>query len=146
MNYFDVSYLVRLYFEEPGSHEVRQLRTAEPWACGWMGKIEMQAAFHRKFRERKVERTYYQALLAQFREDCRKGEFCWLSLGIELAEDTGELFQGMPPDLFLRSADALHLACARHHGYRVIYSNDRNLLAAAKYFGLQGRNVIATSF
>ena len=69
-----------------------------------------------------------------------------VSLGIELAEETGELFQGMPPDLFLRSADALHLACARHHGYRVIYSNDRNLLAAAKYFGLQGRNVIATSF
>ncbi len=42
----------------------------------------------------------------------------------------------------LRGADALHLCCAKQHGYRTIHSNDRHLLAAAGHFGLRGRNVV----
>ena len=145
MNYFDTSYLVRLYFEESGSKEVRELRTSEPWACAWLGRIEMQAAFHRMFRERQIERGPLRMLLAQFSEDCQRGEFKWLPFELKLAGGIGEIFKELPRDQFLRSSDAVHLACARRHGYRVIFSNDRNLLAAAKYFGLQGRNVIPVS-
>jgi len=105
----------------------------------------MQAAFHRKFRERQIERGPLRMLLAQFSEDCQRGEFKWLPFELKLAGGIGEIFKELPRDQFLRSSDSVHLACARRHGYRVIFSNDRNLLAAAKYFGLQGRNVIPVS-
>jgi len=47
-----------------------------------------------------------------------------------------------PAAVFLRAADAIHLATAAESEFRIVYSNDAHLLAAAKYFGIEGRNVI----
>jgi predicted nucleic acid-binding protein len=145
LNYFDASYLVRLYFEEPGWKEVRGLRCAEPWACAWLGKLEVSGAFHRKFRERQVSRAGLKQLQEQFAEDCRAGEFRWLGLEDRLADEAGEIYRKLPPSCFLRASDAFHLACARRHGFRTVFSHDRNLRAAARFFGLQGRDVIPAS-
>ena len=51
-------------------------------------------------------------------------------------------FESLPDKAPLRAGDAQHLACAREHGFREIYSNDRYLLNAAPEFGLVGKNVI----
>jgi predicted nucleic acid-binding protein len=44
-----------------------------------------------------------------------------------------------PRDLFIRTADAVHLATAHEIGEREVWTNDRHMLAAAAYFGLAGR-------
>ena len=46
-----------------------------------------------------------------------------------------------PPSL--RSADALHLANARDHGFKEIYSHDKAMLESAKYFGLKDVDIIS---
>ena len=55
----------------------------------------------------------------------------------------GQIYRKLPGSVFLRAADAIHLATAAESGFRAVYSNDAHLLAAAKYFGIEGKNVIA---
>ena len=142
MNYFDTSYTVRLYFEEPGFEEVRSLKDAEPWACALHGKAESAAAFHRKFRDGVISASKLHETLQQFEADCLAGEFRWLPVTESAVNSLAETFGTLPADCFLRAGDAMHLACARDYGFTTIYSNDKNLLAAAKHFGIRGRNVI----
>ena len=40
----------------------------------------------------------------------------------------------LPSTVFVRSGDALHLACAEEHGFQEVYTNDRHMLQAAKHF------------
>lgn len=46
-----------------------------------------------------------------------------------------------PADLFIRTADAVHLVTAHEIGERDVWTNDRHMLAAAHCFGLTGRSV-----
>jgi predicted nucleic acid-binding protein len=140
--YLDTSYLVRLYFEDPGFEAVRSLAATDQVACAWHGQAEAIAAFHRKFREKAIRSTHYQALLEQFAVDQRAGAITWLPAGPEIFERIARVYCRLPATVYLRGADALHLATAALHGHKVVYSNDDHLLAAAPQFGLSAKNVI----
>ncbi len=143
MIYFDTSYLVRLYFEEPGSAEVRQLAASDHVACSTLGQAEAVAAFHRKLREGAITPKSYRAVLAQFETDLAEGAFHWLVSGPAVLSSIRETYAKLPRTVYLRGADAMHLATAANHGFGMIYSNDKHLLAAASHFQLMGDNVIA---
>jgi hypothetical protein len=70
------------------------------------------------------------------------GLVTWFPVAAQLLDRVKQEFEHLPSSVFLRSADALHLPCAKEQGFPEIYSNDRHLLAAAPHFGLAGRNVI----
>jgi len=142
MIYCDTTYLVRLYLDEPGSAEVRQLCAAHPVAVAVHARAEVPAAFHRAFREQRLDEPAFGAVVAQFETDSVAGGFAWLELPPRLYEGMAARFAALPPDAFLRAADALHLACAAAHGFAEVWSNDRHFLAAAPHFGLRARNLL----
>jgi predicted nucleic acid-binding protein len=141
--YFDTSYLVRLYYADAGAEAVRALAATDHVACAAHGQAEMIAAFHRKLRERAIRPAAYTALLGQVRAHNEAGAFRWLAPDDEMFSRIAEVYAKLPAAVYLRAADAIHLATAVECGFRLVYSNDVHLLAAAEHFGIEGRNVIA---
>lgn len=142
MIYFDASYVVRLYYSDRGCEEVRHLASTDNLACAQHGQAEVIAAFHRKYREGSLTLRVYRSVLQQFADDIQADAFTWLPLSPAILERVRVKFETLSVRNFLRASDALHLAIASENGFRQLYSNDRNLLAAAPHFGLRGVNLI----
>jgi predicted nucleic acid-binding protein len=141
--YFDTSYMVRLYLEDNGFEAVRKLAAAaSTLVSAWHGQAETIAALHRAYREGRFTAERYLFALNQFKEEQHSSHFFWCELTDKVKARLEKAFQSAPSSTFLRSADALHLACAAEYGFKEVYSNDRHFLAAAPCFGLQGLNVI----
>lgn len=144
--YFDTSYLVRLYLQDHGFGQVRELAgVGAAVASAWHAKAEVVAALHRAFRERRLRQDAYRTALDQFIRDSRDGLFHWLPLSDDVQQRLEGGFRKASATTFLRAADALHLACAAGHGFTKVFSHDRHFLAAAPLFGLKGVNVIAAA-
>ena len=142
MIYFDTSYLVRLYYQDPGADKVRALARTDHVACAALGQAEMAAAFHRKLREGAIKPAAYGALVDQVEMHNKAGAIQWLAQDREVLSRVHQIYRNLPATVFLRGADAIHLGTAAEAGFRIVYSNDAHLLAAAKHFGIQGVNVI----
>ena len=142
MIYFDASYLVRLYYKDKGFEAVRHLATTETIACAQHGQAEVVAALHRKYREGSLTSQAYQVVLQEFAAEIGAGAFTWFPLSQTILDRVRADFEALPAEIFLRASDAIHLASASENGFRFVYSNDSNLLAAAPQFGLGGVNVI----
>jgi predicted nucleic acid-binding protein len=140
--YFDTSYIVRLYWEDPGWQKVREIAATDHIACCIFGQAEALAAFHRKFREGAFNLDVLRVLLDQFGKECTMGAFSWLPFSNIVIGSLHKTYASLSKSVHLRAGDAVHLACASENGFKEIYSNDRQLLAAAGHFGLRGMNLI----
>lgn len=140
--YCDSAYLLKFYIPEPGSAEVRTLLDKHDAASCCHAQIEVVSAIHRKWREGLLSESTSRQTIQQFRSDSATGCWTWHSVEEDLVSAVQDAYLNLPSTVFLRASDALHLACAKEHGFREIYSNDAHLLNAAKHFGIKGRNVI----
>jgi predicted nucleic acid-binding protein len=141
MIYFDVSYIVRLYFEDQGWERVRALAAQSPLACSLHGYAETVAAMHRKLREGVLTSSEFRHVLHQFTVDCDANAYRWLPVSLAVVAKAKASYENLPKTVFLRSSDALHLASASENAFREIYSNDAHLLAAAGHFSLRGVDI-----
>lgn len=143
MTYFDTSYLAKCYLPEAGAAEVRQFAaTQSAISCSAFGRVELVAAFHRKLREGTLDRAGFDVILRQLELDDSQGLWTWLPVTEQLLQRTAATLATLPDNVFIRSADALHLTCAAEGNFGSIFSNDSHLLAAASHFGIRGENVI----
>jgi predicted nucleic acid-binding protein len=141
--YLDTSYLVKIYGDEPGADDVLVwLEGKSGLVCAVHGRLELFAAFKRHQREGRLPGSRLTALIKQVIQDESSQLLHWLPVSPELITTACDKIAEMPPAVFLRAADALHLAAAADAGLKEIYSHDRHLLAAAPHFGLKGLDVI----
>lgn len=84
-----------------------------------------------------------QEILDTWRDDQDRGLWNWLPLHETIIEEVSRMFETLPPGIYLRTGDAIHLGCARANDFTEIYSNDRHLKTAAHLFGLVPRDVIS---
>jgi predicted nucleic acid-binding protein len=141
--YLDTSYLVKVYGDEPGADAVLAwLEGKSELVCAAHGRLELFSAFKRHQREGRLSASRLNMLIKQLAQDESSQLLHWLPLSPELIVTACAKVAALPPAVFLRAADALHLACAKDAGLKEIHSHDRHLLAAAPHFGLKGIDVI----
>jgi predicted nucleic acid-binding protein len=143
MIYFDTSYLAKCYLTERGSSEVKELAASDgKIACSAFGRIELASTFHRNLRQGSITPSEFRLIWKQYDHDEENRIWTWFPVNQEMVSEVVRRFRKLSPSVYLRSGDALHLACAVEHGFKEIYSNDGHLLAAAKAFKIKGINVI----
>lgn len=142
MSYFDSAYIAKFYVDEPESDAVRRFaeETVRVHCCA-LGRIEVTAVFHRKRREGALSKREFDEVSAQFVDDCAAGLWIWLSVTDPLVANVAESLRTLDKGIAIRSADALHLVCAREHGLRRVYTSDRHMLRAAPAFGVEAMGV-----
>jgi len=140
--YFDTSYLLRCYYDDPGCEAVRRLADQDQLTCCGHGRVELAAALHRKLREGALTKSAVTMLLRQIQHDSSQGHIVWFPVTEHLLDEAARQYETLAVTVFLRAADSLYLTCARLNGLAEIYSDDQRLLAAASHFGLKGVDVI----
>jgi predicted nucleic acid-binding protein len=140
--YLDTSYIAKFYFNEPESPRVRELvRTADTIHSSLWALAEFHGVIHRRLREGSLSRGDALELSSRFYQHVEDGLWKLIPVHEALLRRTSALIVSAPPDLFLRTADAVHLVTAHETGERDVWTNDRHMLTSAAYFGLTGRSV-----
>jgi predicted nucleic acid-binding protein len=140
--YFDTSYIAKFYFNEPESSRVRELvRKADAIYSSLWAFAEFHAVLHRRLREGASSSIDARDLASRFSQHIDDGLWNLIPVNEGVLRRTSALIVCAPRDLFLRTADAVHLTTAQDAGEREVWTNDRHMLAAAAYFGLSGRSV-----
>ena len=140
--YFDTSYIAKFYFNEPESPRVRDLvRKADAIYSSLWAFAEFHAVLHRRWREGACSQKDARDLASRFSGHIEDGLWKLIPVNEALLRRTSALMVSAPRDLFIRTADAVHLTTAHEAGERDVWTNDHHMLAAATYFGLAGRSV-----
>ena len=144
MIYFDAAYIAKCYLNEPGAERVRAVAYgADGLASCELARLEFASILKRHVREHHVTRREMTAILKEFEEDEKNGVWRWFGVTSELLEKARKAVLDIPNTVFVRSGDALHLACAQEQGFHDVYTNDRHMLQAARYFHVTGVDVLS---
>lgn len=140
--YFDTSYIAKVYLPEAELDRVHDLiRDAGTIHSSVWAVAELHVVLHRSVRERNASSCQIHNLASRFLNDIETGVWNLVPAGEALLRRTSALILSAPAGLFLRAADAVHLTTAQELGERDIWTNDRHMLAAARYFGLRSCSV-----
>ena len=140
--YFDAAYLVKSYIEDPDSEKVRAMgRSAEIVFSSALSIAEVACARHRMVREKRIGKDQAAFLTKTFSDDVTIGLVRLIPVSDTILRLVETTIARLPASVYLRAADAIHLATAQQEGFSRIWSNDRHMLRAASHFGIVGSSV-----
>ena len=135
MGYLDSGYIAKFYVDEPYSPWVRRLaESLGEVHCAALGRAEVASALHRKLREGTFSDATFRQVIAQFEDDCSQELWTWIPVTAAVLAATVGAIRRAPRSVFLRAADAIHLACAHESGFTEVYTGDRHMTLAAPHF------------
>ena len=130
--FFDSSALAKRYLEEKGSDRVQAiLSSASALGVSVICVAEIISALCRRRRERRLSTQQYRDAKAALFSDIEDASV--IGIGDEVIARSVELLEHFP----LRSADALHLACAAEWSAELFVSADERQARAARAHGLK---------
>jgi len=137
MLFCDTSTLAKYYVTEPESDAVRARLDAEDHVLlSELARAELMGVFHRQVRERRWNRNAFLTVVRQFSTDEAGGYWMWAPLDGGIVEQVVRACATLPDDVFLRTADCLHLVTALRHGFSEIHTHDAHQRAGAAALGL----------
>lgn len=137
MLFCDTSTLAKYYVQEPESDAVRARLDAEDQVfLSELARAEIVAVFHRQLRERKWTRDDFATVLRQLSTDEAVGYWTWVPLDSSIVEQVVRTFTTLPEDVFLRTADCLHLVTALQQGFTEVHTHDTHQRNGASAVGL----------
>ena len=137
MIFCDTSAIAKLYVRERESVAMRARLESEDQVCvSELARVELMGVFHRMLREKQWDRPTFLTAIRQFSNDDLGGFWTWLPLDDKITEAAAKTYATLPDDVFLRSADCLHLVTAVHHQFSEFYTYDRHQRLACPVLGL----------
>ena len=141
--YFDTAYIFKFYCNEPESSRVRALVTQAGGGIhsSSLAVVEFHSTLHRAMREKAYTRAEAEGIAQWFTSHIEAGLWRIIPVTDSLMRRTGTAVLAGPENLFLRAADAIHLATARELGETEVWTSDRHMKESAAWFGLAARSV-----
>jgi uncharacterized protein len=137
MLFCDTSTLAKYYVQESESDAVRARLDAEDQVLlSELARAELAAVFHRQLRERKWSHDEFTTVVRQFSADEAVGYWTWVPLDSRIIEQVVRNFTTLPADVFLRTADCLHLVTALQQGFTEVHTHDAHQRNGAGALGL----------
>ena len=129
--YFDTSSFVKRFVDEVGSKQVDDvIQKASEIGLSIICFPELMSALNSKLRSELITKEIYLDLKSEIMEDIKDADI--INLTPEVINKTTELLENN----FLRSLDAMHLACALEWKAELFVSSDERQVAAAINSGL----------
>jgi hypothetical protein len=133
----DTSSLAKYYVPEQNSAAIRERFDAEDKVLlSELARTELMAVFHRRLRERKWTRDAFFVTIRQFQADDLAGFWDWLPLDGDILWAAAQTYTSLPEDVFLRTADCLHLVTAVRHGFAEVHTHDAHQAKGAVALGI----------
>ncbi len=137
MLFCDTSTLARYYARESESDAVRARLDAEDQVLlSELARAELVAVFHRQLRERKWSQDEFATVVSQFSTDEAVGYWTWVPLDSRIIEQVVRTLTTLPANVFLRTADCLHLVTALQQGFTEVHTHDTHQRSGAGALGL----------
>jgi len=124
--YLDASAWVKRYYRESGTDLVQGLfGTEHKLACASLGFVEVMATLARKRKTRGIDPAAFEQKSVELESDWER------FIQIQLSAEAVDLAKVMARRLFLRGADAVHLASALILQERFVDEDDRLVLVTS---------------